>query len=60
LIKEKVALTKAGVMYSQKSKGILPNLIDQIYKERVEAKNQMNALKKELSQIKKAIKAKEK
>ena len=46
LIDEKVALTKAGVLYSQKTKGILPNLIDQIYKERVEAKNQMQKYKK--------------
>ena len=46
LVKEKVALTKAGVLYSQKTKGILPNLIDQIYKERVEAKDQMQKYKK--------------
>jgi len=41
LVDEKVSLTKAGILYSQKSKGILPNLIDQVYKERVEAKNQL-------------------
>lgn len=46
LVDEKVALTKAGILYSQKSKGILPNLIDQIYKERVEAKNQLQKYKK--------------
>ena len=46
LVKEKVALTKAGVLYSQKSKGILPSLIDQVYSERVEAKNQLQKYKK--------------
>jgi DNA polymerase elongation subunit (family B) len=46
LVDEKVALTKAGVLYSQKTKGILPNLIDQIYKERVEAKTELQRLKK--------------
>jgi DNA polymerase elongation subunit (family B) len=60
LVKENVALTKAGVLYSQKTKGILPNLIDQIYKERVESKDQMNYFKQELAKIKKAIKSKEK
>lgn len=46
LKKEQIALSKAGVMYSQKSKGVLPNLIDQIYKERVEAKAELQKLKK--------------
>jgi DNA polymerase elongation subunit (family B) len=46
LIKEQVSLSKAGVLYSQKTKGVIPNLIDQIYKERVIAKNNLTALKK--------------
>jgi DNA polymerase elongation subunit (family B) len=46
LIKEKVALSSAGVLYSQKEKGVIPNLIDQIYKERVEAKTELSKLKK--------------
>ena len=46
LVDEKVALTKAGILYSQKSKGILPNLIDQVYKERVEAKKQLQKYEK--------------
>ena len=46
LIKEKVSLSKAGIMYSQKSKGVIPNLIDEIYKERVETKVQLSKLKK--------------
>ena len=46
LVDEKVVLTKAGILYSQKSKGILPNLIDQVYKERVEAKKQLQKYEK--------------
>jgi len=46
LTTEKVSLSQAGVLYSQKSKGVIPNLIDEIYKERVEAKNQLTKLKK--------------
>jgi DNA polymerase elongation subunit (family B) len=46
LIKEQVSLSKAGVMYSQKSKGVIPNLIDQIYEERVNTKKQLTKLKK--------------
>lgn len=46
LIKEKISLSQAGVLYSQKSKGVIPNLIDQIYKERVDTKSQLSALKK--------------
>ena len=46
LQKENVSISKAGVLYSQKAKGVIPNLIDQIYKERVDTKNQLLALKK--------------
>jgi DNA polymerase elongation subunit (family B) len=43
---EKIALSQAGVLYSQTSKGVIPNLIDQIYKERVDTKTQLSKLKK--------------
>jgi DNA polymerase elongation subunit (family B) len=46
LFKEKVSLSKAGVLYSQKAKGVIPNLIDQIYSERVKTKEQLTKLKK--------------
>jgi len=41
---EKVAVSKAGVLYSQKFKGVCPNLINKIYAERVEAKKKMKEL----------------
>jgi DNA polymerase elongation subunit (family B) len=43
---EQIALSKAGVMYSQKIKGVIPNLIDQIYNERVTTKKELAILKK--------------
>ena len=46
LKKENVALSKAGVLYSQKFKGVCPNLINSIYDERVYARKQMIDLKK--------------
>jgi DNA polymerase elongation subunit (family B) len=46
LKEEKVSLSQAGVLYSQKSKGVIPNLIDQIYKERVDTKAELSKLKK--------------
>ena len=52
---EQVALSKAGVLYSQKTKGVIPNLIDQIYKERVKTKNELTALKKSKKNDKQAI-----
>ncbi len=52
---EKIAVSKAGVLYSQKSKGVIPNLIDQIYKERVEAKNELSKLKKSGDKSREAI-----
>lgn len=46
LIDENVSLSKAGVLYSQKFKGVCPNLINSIYEERVYARGRMNELKK--------------
>jgi len=46
LNKENVSLSKAGVLYSQKFKGVCPNLINSIYEERVAARKKMLELKK--------------
>lgn len=46
LMSEKISLSKAGVMYSQKQKGVIPNLIDEIYKERVNTKHELTKFKK--------------
>lgn len=42
--KEKIAVSKAGVLYSQKFKGVCPSLIDKLYAERVAAKNELEKL----------------
>lgn len=49
---ENIAVSKAGVLYSQKVKGVIPNLIDEIYKERVEAKTKLQQLKRSKKQDK--------
>lgn len=39
LQKEQLSVSKYKILYTQKFKGVVPNLIDRLYKERVEAKN---------------------
>lgn len=46
---EKISITKANVLYTQKFKGVVPNLIDKIYNERVKAKNKMLDAKKKIA-----------
>jgi DNA polymerase elongation subunit (family B) len=46
LVKEQMSLSKAGVLYSQKTKGVIPNLIDEIYSVRVRTKQELSVLKK--------------
>jgi DNA polymerase elongation subunit (family B) len=50
--KEKLSVTEANVLYTQKNKGVVPNLIDGLYKERVEAKNKTLEAKNKLSKCK--------
>lgn len=45
LVKHKISLSKIGVLYNQKTKGVIPNLINEIYKERVDARRQLQELK---------------
>jgi DNA polymerase elongation subunit (family B) len=44
LVQEKMSMSKAGVLYSQKAKGVIPNLIDEIYKERVNIQKQLHTM----------------
>lgn len=52
---EKIAVTKAKVLFSQKVKGILPEIVDEYYRERVAVRKEMMALKRELSELEKQI-----
>ena len=49
--KEKLSISKYNVLYTQKLKGVVPKLIDRLYAERVEAKNKMLKLQKNIDQI---------
>jgi len=46
LVQEKIAMSKAGVLYSQKTKGVIPNLINEIYRERVSIQKQLHEIDK--------------
>ena len=46
--KEKIAISKAKVLFTQKEKGIIPETVDHFYNKRVEIKRQLKILKKKL------------
>lgn len=52
---EKIAVSKAKILFSQKQKGILPDILDEYYKERVAVREEMGKLKRELSNITKKL-----
>ncbi len=45
--KHKVAISKAKVMFSQLEKGIMPEIVDRVYQQRVKIKDQLQKLKRE-------------
>lgn len=46
---QKISITKANVLYTQKVKGVVPKLIDKLYTERIAAKNKMLDAEKKLA-----------
>jgi DNA polymerase elongation subunit (family B) len=46
--KEKIAISKAKVLFSQKEKGIIPETVDHYYNKRVELKKQLKHIKRKL------------
>ena len=47
LVKEKdLSISKAGVLFSQKKKGLIPEVVDHYYGKRVEIRKELNKLKK--------------
>lgn len=44
--KEKIAISKAKVLFTQKKKGIIPETVDHFYKKRVEIQRQLKLLKR--------------
>jgi len=51
---EDIAISKAKVMFSQTRKGIIPEIVDKIYKDRVEIRKDLRKLKVQLSRLKKS------
>lgn len=47
LIREKITISRARVLFSQKKKGILPELMDSFYKKRVKIRKQLKKMKME-------------
>lgn len=50
---ENIAVTRAKVLFSQKQKGIIPEIVDKIYQSRVDIKKQLQKLKLKLSKTSK-------
>lgn len=51
--KENIAVSKAKILFSQNKKGIMPEIVDGIYQQRVEVKKQLKKIKLKLSKMKK-------
>ena len=50
--KEEIAISKANVMFTQKSKGVMPEILDYYYDKRVGVKTKLGKLKREYSKSK--------
>ena len=50
LEKEKIAVSKANVLFTQKKRGLFPEIIDVYYKQRVETRKKLNKLKRQISE----------
>jgi len=51
--KEKISISKAKVLFTQKEKGIIPETVDHFYKKRVEIKRELKLAKKKLLELEK-------
>jgi len=49
--KEEIAITKAKALFSQKTKGIIPKIVDRLYSQRVEFKKELDRSRRELSKL---------
>ena len=50
--KEEIAITKAKALFTQKTKGIIPKIVDKLYSQRVVFKKEMDKCRRELSKMK--------
>lgn len=51
LHRENIAVSKANVLFTQKRKGLFPEIIDVYYKQRVETRKKLNKIKKQISEV---------
>ena len=51
--KEKLSRSKSDVLFSQTKKGIIPEIVDRYYQQRVEVKSELKKLKKHLTTLEK-------
>lgn len=51
--REKLSITRAKILFSQKTKGIIPEIVDRIYQSRVDIKKDLKELKLKLSKLSK-------
>ena len=49
--KDNIAITRAKILFSQNKKGIMPEIVDGIYQQRVEIKKELQVLKVKLSKM---------
>lgn len=50
-----LSISRAGVLFSQKKKGLVPEVVDHYYKKRVEVKKELNKLKRKFDEDKNNI-----
>lgn len=58
--KEKIAISKAKILFTQKQKGIIPEFVDNLYAERVRNRQEMNKIKYSQAHCKKGSETYEK
>jgi len=52
LVKDKdLAISRAGVLFTQKTKGLIPEVVDYYYSKRVEVKKELSKLKKKIAKL---------
>jgi len=51
---EKISISRAKILFSQKTKGIIPDIVDRLYQNRVDVKKDLNKYKRKLSKMKKS------
>lgn len=53
--KENIAISKANILFTQKKKGLFPEIIDKYYKQRVDAVKKLGKVKKQIQETEDAL-----